>query len=146
MTKKKVKNVKAANTNANSVDAFLRKFPVVGTEFDMLVVDVVRIRLVDGEGTETFTYNPMLVMLAQDHVNEKVNGGLVLLTGADCADYSEVADFVASIEDIGLFMFPISAFGTVYDELHNEIETVNWNDHYEEELDIGDIPTNRTLH
>jgi hypothetical protein len=97
-------------------------FPVIDDQFDLLVVDCVKI-----VNEEEYFYVPIIRFMIRDHEQKKVAAGFTLRTGAVCKELTEVATFLTKLSSTGFFISDVCAYGTVYNEDMTEIEDVNWN-------------------
>ena len=133
-----------------SDENLFKNFPVIGPEFNIIRIDVMRFKNEDGEG---FSYNPMIIFLNTD--TEKLKGGMTLLTNSYYDDMKSVEEFVFELIKMKLFFGDVHSGGTIYNETMERVGEIDWNeiiveiveDRFHDKLEYStNIDPNRVLH
>lgn len=96
----------------------LEEIPHVGEDFDVVTIDLMRY------SDESFT--PLINYMLVNDDDEKVLGGMTMLTGMSFNSYQAAAIFFGTLVKHGFFLSPVSRICFVFDEDGNTIDKIDW--------------------
>jgi hypothetical protein len=109
-------------------------FPIIGEDFNIVTIDLMQ--YTDGH------FTPMINYTFTNDADEKVLGGMSLITGMSFSSITSASNFFSLLVKNGFFIQPVSNVGYIFSETGDLITSFKWNEQFSDII----LSKSNTLH